>query len=348
MRMKTMKKYSILLLALAALTACEHPSIYEPIEFQVLLSPENTYRVGDPVTFEFTGNPDYILFYSGETGHEYQYRNRTSVDPNDIESCELTLQLNARSGSEACVSAYITNQFGGLNGADETADKALIESLIDEQGDLVGWQKLEVVDSKEQQKWQTTIQDITLLADNFSLALRWHPSSTETSQRSYWVSSQVKVRFKGYDTQYLNSKALNYIPFEMSPEAEGVTKTGSRYVLTTESSVAGTVRYHPNKTGLNSEEMIMTGSGKYDANNAKTLPYVIDTYLFTTPMALNLIEPDTGVSIKSLNGKLAPYQHTFTEPGTYTVTFVGTTGNYLDTSREVKEFTITIIEPLAE
>ena len=38
-----------------------------------------TYHVGDSVTFTLSGNPDYIIFYSGENGHQYQYRNRTTA-----------------------------------------------------------------------------------------------------------------------------------------------------------------------------------------------------------------------------------------------------------------------------
>ena len=39
----------------------------------------STYKVGDSVVFNFSGNPDYIVYYSGENGHQYQYRNRTKA-----------------------------------------------------------------------------------------------------------------------------------------------------------------------------------------------------------------------------------------------------------------------------
>jgi hypothetical protein len=43
-----------------------------------------TYKAGDTVTFNFTGNPDNITFYSGEPGHNYEFRNRSSAE-NDLQ-----------------------------------------------------------------------------------------------------------------------------------------------------------------------------------------------------------------------------------------------------------------------
>ena len=50
--MTIMKKYFILLLAALAVTACDHDEIYEEIDFQVQLSPANTYRAGESCTWK--------------------------------------------------------------------------------------------------------------------------------------------------------------------------------------------------------------------------------------------------------------------------------------------------------
>ncbi|MBS0030393.1 DUF5017 domain-containing protein [Chitinophaga sp. 22321] len=44
----------------------------------------STYKAGDTVTFNFKGNPDNITFYSGEPGHNYAFRERTSAE-NDLQ-----------------------------------------------------------------------------------------------------------------------------------------------------------------------------------------------------------------------------------------------------------------------
>lgn len=340
--MKKMKKYLPILLAAAALTACDHDEIYEPIDFQVTLAPTNTYLVGEPVQFLFSGNADYIVFYSGETGHEYRYRNRYQVDPEDIESCELSMQLSARMGSLPSMTAYATNTFAGLNGADEEADMAAINALLTEEKDLQGWTKLEVEDTAAIGQWNDPVKtDVTELADNFCVALHWDGQTIETSQRGYWVGLNVTVKFRGYDSLTVSSKKLGLIPFSM---ADGMDS--ERYTTSDKTSIPGTLYFTSNNPGLNSQEFVLTGSAKYDASNEKTLPYAIDTWIVSTPMALNLIDPDEGVSIKTLSESLASYSYTFEQAGTYTVSFVATSGNYIDQSRDVKEFTVTVIDPL--
>lgn len=335
-----MKKYFTLLLAALAVTACDHDEIYEEIDFQVQLAPTNTYRVGEPVQFLFGGNADYLVFYSGETGHEYRFRNRTHVAPEDIENCELVVQLNGRSGTP-CMSAYVTDAFDGLTLADEAADLATMNGMLTGEKDLEGWTKLDLNDPEKNTEWATTTLDVTDLSDNFCLALHWNPKSIETSQRAYWVSVGVNVKFKGYEPRTLSSRTLDMKAFSMNDE-----KAGARYILTTENGVNGTMRYTGN-TGLNVSEFVLTGSNKYDPSNDKTLPYAIDAWILSTPMSLNQVTPDEGESIKTLSESLGSYSYTFGKPGTYTVTFVATSGNYIDQSSAVKELTVTIIDPLS-
>ena len=47
-----------------------------------------TVKKGNPVTFSFDGDPDFISFFSGEIGHEYKHRNRIEMQPEDVEKCE--------------------------------------------------------------------------------------------------------------------------------------------------------------------------------------------------------------------------------------------------------------------
>ena len=65
---------TILLIAANACTKKDVP----PVSFDVTTA-TGTYKVGDTVNFTLSGDPDYIVFYSGENGHQYQYRNRTSA-----------------------------------------------------------------------------------------------------------------------------------------------------------------------------------------------------------------------------------------------------------------------------
>ena len=136
-------------LALAtAAASCEHEEIYEPLEFSVQLAPTNTYRTGDPVVFNFSGNADFITVWTGDTGHEYKHRNRTKVDIADIESCELEIEISQQYGTLNNLVLFAGNKFAGLNGSDAAGrvkdlaeEIGWIESRRDEM--LSFWSKVE-------------------------------------------------------------------------------------------------------------------------------------------------------------------------------------------------------------
>jgi hypothetical protein len=58
--------------------ACNKVAIKAPDDFTVSTT-KTTYKVGDTVVFNFTGNPDNLLFYSGEAGHDYANANAVSA-----------------------------------------------------------------------------------------------------------------------------------------------------------------------------------------------------------------------------------------------------------------------------
>ncbi len=68
----------ILILVLSVLAVSCTKKDVGAVSFDVTTS-STTYNVGDSVVFNFSGNPDYIVYYSGENGHQYQYRNRTKA-----------------------------------------------------------------------------------------------------------------------------------------------------------------------------------------------------------------------------------------------------------------------------
>ena len=76
--MKNIIRYcGLLLVGLAACMEDEAPSV----KLNVALD-KQVYQVGEPVTFKLNGNPDNIVFYSGEVGHNYAYKERYHADGN--------------------------------------------------------------------------------------------------------------------------------------------------------------------------------------------------------------------------------------------------------------------------
>ncbi|TKB96895.1 DUF5017 domain-containing protein [Pedobacter cryophilus] len=72
-----MKKLNLIaLLFCVALFGCEKYQL-DNLQFDVT-APKTTLKVGEEVTFNFTGNPDNITFFSGEIGKQYEFKDRKS------------------------------------------------------------------------------------------------------------------------------------------------------------------------------------------------------------------------------------------------------------------------------
>ncbi|WP_341837205.1 DUF5017 domain-containing protein [Chitinophaga pollutisoli] len=77
-----MRKLLYTLAAAIALAACQKDNVETP-DFEVSTA-SLTYKAGDSVLFSFKGNPDNITFYSGEPGHNFEFRKRTRA-ANDLQ-----------------------------------------------------------------------------------------------------------------------------------------------------------------------------------------------------------------------------------------------------------------------
>ena len=57
-----------------------------------------TAKKGQPVEFTINGEPDFVTFYSGELGHQYIYKDRTSVSAGRCSSISRDTSHPAPSG----------------------------------------------------------------------------------------------------------------------------------------------------------------------------------------------------------------------------------------------------------
>lgn len=325
-------------LALAvAGSSCDHDEIYEPLDFAVRLAPTNTYRVGEPVVFNFEGNADYITFWSGDVGHEYRYRDRTTMPKSEFETCQLTFSLSRRSGSNTGdVQVYASDRFEGLAGDNAATDKATIEAI--EAGNFADWTRLEVNEESKSGQWGTTTCNLldvdgngTALTDNFTLLIRWHPKDV-TAQRNYYINTSLEVKFKNRESTSLSYTDLQFVNFNMANEM-----AGKEYDTYSTGSKIGYLQY-----GQNAGNIILNA-----IESGTMCPYLIDTWIFSTPMSLNLTSPDTGQSIKGVTDDVKSYSYTYDKPGTYTATFLVGTGNYQGESGiQTYEVTFTVIDPI--
>jgi hypothetical protein len=120
--MKSIKKIivSIPLIALV-LTSCEDfEEVNEP-NFDISVSNE-TVTVGEEVEFVINNAPNFLSFYSGEFGYEYQYRNRTNINGtvNMSFDCAQHYQ-NGTSLSDPGLSVQYSTDYDGAGTAESIA-----------------------------------------------------------------------------------------------------------------------------------------------------------------------------------------------------------------------------------
>lgn len=70
------------------------------------------YKVGDTVTFKFNGNPDNIVFYSGENGHNYSMKDKLYAD-NDL-MVDFVLYTDQFTTVHPNFQVMVSNDFNGV------------------------------------------------------------------------------------------------------------------------------------------------------------------------------------------------------------------------------------------
>lgn len=95
-KMKRNLIISLVTSALLCLISCGE--VLEEVSFEVTPDSGNVYETGKELYFNFSGNPDYITFYSGEPGHNYQYAGK--IDDEGTANYGIPVKaMNARADS---------------------------------------------------------------------------------------------------------------------------------------------------------------------------------------------------------------------------------------------------------
>lgn len=315
----------------AVLPACTQKDILYEADFNVTLASENTYYAGDPVVFNFDGNVDNILFFSGESGHEYQYRDRYSITIDKIQSAKLEMQIRPRYG-KGSMQIWYSSTFTGLNGSDGEADRATLAQM---ESGMSGWTSLyasaedEPNLSNESVEPISVTKDITDALDNFSIAFLWNHDSEEIqteAQRHYWVDGSISIVADGFGTITTDLSDLGMTSVMMNEELDPYYKNAGN----------GSIRFDT------AHDITFQGINPVSSGGPS---YPLKGWVVTTPQMLNAVANDTGTIVKNLQNYMTTYSYTWSEPGTYHVVFVGRNYNYVGSSELVKELTVTILPP---
>ena len=319
-----MKKIVMIGAVAALAAACTQNVVYE-IDYTVSLDKENTYMAGEPVRFNFDGLVDNIVFYSGEIGHQYKFKDRYEVPMESVKEADMNIEYQARYGEAGALEVWVSNSFEGLNGSDGAADRAAIKAMVD--GGMEGWTKLDYQEGAST-KWTSQNYDLKDYMNGFSIAFHWNPPTNTKTQRTYWINGEITLNLEGMNPSVIDFTSLDLVSVMMNEEIEDPYYKNNGN---------GTINLNKREA-----DIVMQGVG------ANALPYAIDGWLISKPIPLNKVSNDQGTVIKNLQNYLHTFEYTWTEPGTYTVTFVGTNSNYAGRSEKVHEFTIIVLPKLLE
>lgn len=304
-----------------AFCACQHDIVRET-DFNVTLDAENTYFVGEPVRFNFTGEVDNVIFYSGETGSQYKYKDRYTVPAEDVLAANLDMSFQARYGVAGALEVWVSKSFEGLLGNDGAADRATIKAMVD--GGMQDWTKLDYQEGAST-KWSEQMFSLSEYVENFCIAFHWCPPKNDQTQRTYWINGTLSLDIAGTDPSIMDISELGFTTVMMNDNIEDPYMKNS--------GDGSIILNNPNTAAL-----IFQGVG------GGALPYCLDGWAISKPAPLNRVANDKSVVIKNLQNYMNTYEYVWNKPGTYEVVFVGTNSDYLSATAQVKTVTINIID----
>lgn len=305
------KIVSIATIALIMFSACTN-DLDQKIVFNVSASSIGSKVIGDtiivsksvPVKFDFSGNPDFINFYSGEPGKEYSKRDLT-ISPVDETTSVLKFSSMPQYGTIAgTLKVYLSTSFTGLLQNNKALDSATVVSHS--WVDITSLCNLPTT-SGSMKDAVVPLQDY--LGKNITIAFKYKTTQNTSTQPTWEVSNLQIVNTLTSGTSYtFNASSMGFGALDMlsATAPYKITSGSGNWDL---SSIAAS----PSKMRVQS-----SGAG---------LP-INEDWLISSPRLVNSRTPDVGMSIKAMANRLDSYQYTFNNAGTYKVTFNTIIHNY--------------------
>lgn len=270
---------------------------------------KKSYKVGEEVTFDLKGDPDMIVFYSGEVEHDYAYR----------EGRKLTL--------ERAMVSFTTSIPVTLRRQD---DQFYVMASTDFNGNYEDFQGIQ----------QATWTDIT---DRFDLAtsITFHPSGEADLSDLFVEGKPLYIGFK-YMT-HLQEFGRAGMWHVQSFSFVGQTALGPLILGDMETSGWRLIEQHPEEVPSQSKmtKTRITLWGNQDIDK-ETQVWAVSKPFDTGEIDLGL---DVPVAIKGMeSAPLASYTYIYDQPGTYTATFIATNATVNESQKVVRQIEFTVTE----
>ena len=272
-------------------------------------------RKATPVSFKFSGNPQFISYFSGEPGNEYKYYNVTSIPINEFDSCFLKFDITPvgiDGNIDNTLFLLISDKFSGISGSASTPAFSTDSTNIRNKKDY-NWTDLTplcMFPTVSTTKKSVKLDMMSYLGKNISLKFKYLTTRNDMDQPKWTIANLKFVRYqKGKTPVELLSQALAFKPFDILNSATAYSVSGPG------------VWSKSNPTNMYINTTL--------AGNP-----VNEDYLVSTPTMINpLTTTSTGALVKNLSVDVTSFSYTYTSKGIYTATFSATNVNYMDSGQ---------------
>lgn len=294
--------FSVLLM----ITSCSKEELLEEPAFDVKIN-ASTFKVGDRVNFNFTGNPDIISFYSGEVGNSFDYINGRQM-PAIAKFSFYTSKLS--NGQPDQLEVLVSSDFNGVYTL-ENVQAATWIPITSSFNYATG--------TPEVYSTEIDISNIAPKKDNLYVGFRY-----KTKPRAQ-ASNLLGTRWRITNLSFL-------LISDASTDQKALAPNSFMNVVVSSN-------YETNRVRLSSIYVEFNG-------NATNTAEATEGWLITDPVMYNgFVDfgPDKSKQVKTVGTpSISSFNHVYNQPGTYKAVFTAANAN-VDGSKQVKkEITLTI------
>lgn len=303
--------YIVAIAGLFILASCSKEIKLEPVSFNVVAD-SVSYSPGSKTTFNFSGKPNYITFYSGEPGQRFEFKDRETA--NGIPLLSFTSQLNSGTQTNT-LKLMITSDLSGF------IDSA---SIVNAPWTDISNRAVWATNATALGSGNVDLSDFAAANKPVYIAFKYNAAAGSIQNK--WTLTKFSLRNSLSDgTSYLIDSvptvttAVNYGNSSNLPVWVGQKTAGS----TTAFDVKAT--------------MVVAG-----ATSAATATSTTEAWFVTGPVNLKKVTPDAGIPVQTIVSYVPFYSYTYAKSGTYDAVFAASNQNIDAVSNTVKKVAVTI------
>jgi len=303
---------SMFLLALI-IHGCEDPEQVKEPSFEV--TPVSlSATVGESVEFMVENTPDFLMFYSGEFSHQYKHRERTNAEGVVSMSFKNAQKWGVGTNETGTLSAWASSDYDG-SGTAEAVNNATWTDISD---------RFNIATAYDFAWTESGLADITDLADGepiyFGFKFYSEDHKGEGNRQPEWRIDDFSILLESEDAAAPLQVATLNDPGFNSVDVQGIDES------------------------WNAAKWYWDSGNNVWRFRGQPSEYTNEDWLITNAINLTGVSPDKGEALKTYSTPLESFTHTYSEPGTYTVTFVGNNTTIYGDKTKVKEFTLIVSE----